>query len=91
MMLAFGQPRRKRGIRGNPTNIASGLWPGRQENSVSNPDERSGFFLLHSSERNGSGTHRDPHLVGRGRAFLRITAVIHPERLTTRLRRMLTL
>jgi len=80
-MLAFGQLRRKLENRGNPATIASRLWPGRQENSSSNPDERSDFFPLHSSERTGSWTHRDPHSVGRGRAFHRIRAVIHPDRL----------
>ena len=44
LMLAFGQLRPKLGNRGNPANITSRLWPGREENSGSNPDERSDFF-----------------------------------------------
>jgi hypothetical protein len=44
MILAFGQLRCKVGDRGNPANIASRLWPGRQENSGSNPDEGSDFL-----------------------------------------------
>jgi hypothetical protein len=46
MVLAFGQLKRKLGSPGNPVNIASKLWPGRQENSGLNPDKMSNFFPL---------------------------------------------
>jgi hypothetical protein len=48
MLLACGQLRRKVGSRDNPVNIASMLWPGRQENSGSNTDNSSDIFPSNS-------------------------------------------